>query len=428
MDIKYKFLSGIVGKNGASALKKAIQRDSRLDSIVLPRAIIGWLNFISRFEYEGCLPGIEDSYIQFSKNEDSTYTGSIAIGEEVFKFDKSDIHYLASAISVAIGEDTIKTDRIEDDLMLVKLGKSIDALAKAQEISRTLQNRLNEESLDDLTKAISMIPKGNEIDADTFDYSHVLKPEHKNAGYSLKVVNTGESADSKYDKLESQLHHGDKQVGVLEAYHDKKGGVLEPDVAMMEDAHKGKGLGQSMYEAMFAHGYHNKVHTIEGGVHSTDADRVHRKLAAKHGMEYYANPRQTQAKTGAFDRKFGPYKYTLKQELPMDKTDLPGKTHMPTKQQGPTPPSPPTKQQKLSRTPLKTFKAPTLKVNKSEASKQCKMCDGMQFANNKFVGCICLKDLSDLIKTTAYSDGFALDFKKNFDKEAFLVLSKYFKG
>lgn len=425
MDIKYKFLSGIVGKDGAQALKKAVQRDSRLDSVILPRAIIGWLNFISRYEYEGELPGVENSYIEFTKNEDGTFSGSIAIGEEVHEFNNTDVYHMASAISVSINADT---QDFEDDIktaVLERLGKSIDALAKAHEISRTLAKNLEEP--EDITKAISLIPKGAES-PEGHDYTHVLSPEHQKAGYSLKVVQTGHHTTGTPDpKLESQLFHGGKQIGVLEATHYPEKGVLEPDVADMEEAHRGKGLGQSMYEAMFAHGFHSGVRSIEGGAHSTMANRVHTKLSGKHGLEGY-NPklRFPQKAPGPYDAKFGAYKYTLKQEIPMDKgIDLPGKVHAPTKQQGPQAPTPPTKQPKL---PMRQFKAPSLKIDKTESLKVCGVCDGSQFSNNKFTGCICFRDLAKSIKTTVYSDGYALDFKTDFDKEAWMVLSKYFRS
>lgn len=423
MDIKQKFLSGILGKDGAQALKKAVQRDTRLDSIVLPRAIIGWLNFISKYEYEGELPGVENSYIEFTKNDDGTFTGSIAIGEDVHEFENRDVYHMASAISVSINDEVQEIDSKLRDQVLVHLGKSIDALAKAQEIGRTLSKRLEES--EDLTKAISMIPKGT-VGAEGHDYSHVLKPEHRAAGYSLRVTNEGEYNGA--NKLESQLHHHGKQVGVLEAYHDPHRQVMEPDVALMEDAHKGKGLGQSMYEAMFAHGYHSGVRNIEGSLHSTEANRVHAKLSAKHGFEgYNPKPRINDKPAGPFDAKLGAYKYTLKQEIPMDKgIDLPGKTAAPIAQQGPQAPQAPiAKQPKL---PRPSFKAPSLKIDKTESSKQCSVCEGSQFTNNKFTGCICFKDLAKNIKTTAYADGYALDFKSDFDKEAYLVLSRYFRG
>lgn len=434
MDIKQKFLQGILGSDGAGALRKAVQKDSRLGPIVLPRAIIGWLSFISRYDYEGALPNIENSYIQFTKNEDSSFSGSIAIDDIVHEFDNTDIYHVASAISVSLGEDEQNIDTDLRDLVLVRLGKSIDTLAKAQEVTRTLERRLHVPTVD-LTKAIAAIPKGTET-TDGHDYSHVLKPEHKQAGYSVKVQPTGTHNGKQH--LEANVYHGNHPdpIGTLEAYHSK--GVMEPSVSLIAPEHKGKGLGQAMYEAMFAHGYHNGVHTIQGDVHSTDAANVHSKLASKHGMAYepmpnygnytpYHNPDEWISKPNKqYDQKYQPYKYTLKQEIPMEKIDLPGRTHVPAKQQGPAGAIAPSKQTRLPRP--NNFKTPSLKIGKSEASRKCDVCDGTQFTNNKFTGCICFRAESPLIKTTVYGDGLVLDFKKEASVELYLVLSKYFRG
>ena len=271
MDIKSKFLIGVLGRDGHGALKKAIQRDGRLESIVLPRAIIGWLNFISRFEFEGPLPNVENSYVEFSKNEDGSFSGSIAVEDDlVHEFSNSDIYHVASAISLALGEEPSDIDSEIRDLVLVRLGKSIDALAKAQEIARTLHRR-------------------------------------------------------------------------LEAKEES-------------------------------------------------AEEIEKKKA-------------------------------------LSKVDLPGQTAKPIQQNAPLAPQPPTARQgKLPRPSLKTFKAPTLKIGKSEAERKCSMCGGHQFTNNKFTGCVCMAELSPLIKTTVYGDGIALDFKEDFNQEAWLLLSRYFRG
>ena len=265
MDVKQKFLAGVLGKDGASALRKAVQRDSRLDSIVLPRAVIGWLSFVSRYEFEGDIPGVDNSYIQFSKSEDGLFSGSVAIGEFVVPFSKTDIYHLSSAILLALGEDEVSIDEDLKDLVLAKLGKSIDALAKAQEVARNLDK-------------------------------------------TLKTKKT------KKEEEEEEL----------------------------------------------------------------------------------------------------------------DKTDLPGKAHQPTKQQGPQAPVPPVAVQ--PKIPKTIKKVPALKITKTESEKPCSVCDGIQFKDGKFKGCMCFMDLAKGIKTTEYSDGFALDFQPGFDKEAYIVLSQYFRN
>lgn len=431
MDIRAKFLQGVLGRDGASALRKAVQSEPRLEPIVLPRTIIGWLKFITQYEYEGELPGVENSYLTFKKSKDY-FTGSIAIQDKIYNFENIDLYHLAGAISVSLDEKPTEVDEHLKDLILTKLGKSIDTLAKAQEVARNLQNyNINE----DLMKTMAQIPPGKRITggnvSNSWDYSHLVPPQFQK-DLSIKLLHFPENPNKEFSgSMEVYLHHknlGD--IGQLRAYIGN--GRLEPDIALIENPQfKGKGLGTAMYEALLAHGFHNGYKTVVGGWHSTEASRVHTKISQKHGLDYKPRPNERRANTptGSFDGKFADYKYTLKQEEPMDKggVDLPGKTHAPTPADGPIQPTPPTKQKSIPRMKLKTFKAPSLKIGKSESEKVCGFCGGVQFNNNKFTGCTCFRDLAKAVKTTVYGDGYALDFKESFDKEAYLVLSKYFR-
>jgi hypothetical protein len=103
---------------------------------------MAWLGIIARNDYEGALPGIQDSYIDFAKNENGTYTGSIAIGEGIFPFHDATVFHLAASISLALGSEQLSDDSSFKDMDLVKLGKSIDLMAKAKYIT----------TLDDLMK------------------------------------------------------------------------------------------------------------------------------------------------------------------------------------------------------------------------------------------------------------------------------------
>jgi hypothetical protein len=101
------------------------------------------------------------------------------------------------------------------------------------------------------------------------------------------------------------------------------------------------------------------------------------------------------------------------------KTELPGRTHQPTKQQGPEEPEAPQKQPKMTQQTQqqslkpKLPKLSPLKIEKSEMEKECKSCGRKQFKNSKFVGCMCHRDLAKNIKTVIYSDGVVLEFGGN---------------
>lgn len=261
MNVKAKFLQGVLGVDGSRALRKATDRDSRLGAVVLPRTILGWLNFIGNYEYEGQLPNVDNSYIQLSKNEDSTFDGSIDIEGYVYDFVKSDIYHVASAIALALGETSVNTDSNVRDMVLVKLGQSIDILAKAQEIARTIDSKLK-------------------IDKD-------------------------------------------------------------------------------------------------------DIEKVELKAQPQQPIEP-----QSQLKPA------------INQESALK---LPGHK-------------------------LKSVKISSMKLSRSESEIKCSFCGGHQFEDYKFNGCLCFADLAKNVKTTAYSDGYVLDFKPGFDTEAYIVISKYFRG
>jgi len=173
-----------------------------------------------------------------------------------------------------------------------------------------------------LEKKLADVPVGKPIPTPTpvwdsnHDYSHVLSPEHRAAGYSLHVLGSG-------DQLAARIHHNGQPVGsVLATHHPEKG--LEVDVAEVEKGHAGKGLGAAAYESLMAHGKNALgISHVFGGLHSTSASATHAKVAAKHGMDYkpvaselHANP------SGPMDGRFGQYAYALKDEIPMEKEEM----------------------------------------------------------------------------------------------------------
>lgn len=103
--------------------------------------------------------------------------------------------------------------------------------------------------------------------------------------------------------------------------------ILEPWNVLVDDEHRGKGLGLAMYEAAYAHAHHTLgASRVQGGEHSTAADAVHQKLAKKHGLEYESQLKPDAAwasdqfgsngddKVGDYDGRFEPYEYMLKSD------------------------------------------------------------------------------------------------------------------
>jgi hypothetical protein len=129
---KYAFLKAVLGTDGASSLKKAADKYGDLEGAIVPRAIMAWLGVVSRGDYEGGLPGVDDSYLDFTKNQDSTYDGSIAIGEGVFPFQNASVFHLAASVALSLGASLEATNL--KDVDVVKLGKSIDILVRANDV------------------------------------------------------------------------------------------------------------------------------------------------------------------------------------------------------------------------------------------------------------------------------------------------------
>lgn len=105
------------------------------------------------------------------------------------------------------------------------------------------------------------------------------------------------------------------------------------------------------------------------------------------------------------------------------KTELPGQTHRPTQQQGPAMPTAPQKQPAMSAKP-KLPKLPAMKIEKSDAERPCQDCGGAIFRDHRFVGCICYRVLAKSIRTTAYGDGYVLEFGAGIDRATLLVLQR----
>lgn len=151
---------------------------------------------------------------------------------------------------------------------------------------------------------------------DVYDYSHVLSPEHKQLGYSIRVSH---KKDDTGQIFESGLWFKNKRVGHVRASNTftNSNSAIEPHSEITPE-HRGKGLGTALYEALFRHAQLNGVKEVHGGHHSVDAMRVHQRLASKHGLEY--KPIQHDPLDFEGTGSFKPYKYTIKNELEKSQT------------------------------------------------------------------------------------------------------------
>jgi ADP-ribose pyrophosphatase YjhB (NUDIX family)/GNAT superfamily N-acetyltransferase len=157
--------------------------------------------------------------------------------------------------------------------------------------------------------AIADIPAGKNLTGRQNDYNHVLTPEHRAAGYTMQVRDERDRGIHRDADLVAQLSHKGRPVGQVLA--EVSGDAVTPH-SDLEEEHRGKGLGQAMYEALFAHAYHSGLRHVSGGHHSLDAGKVHEKLAAKHGLTYAAH---TNPRSSWQSESRGSYDYALKSEL-----------------------------------------------------------------------------------------------------------------
>lgn len=128
---KLQFLKAVLGDDGASALSKAAERAPELGAALLPRTIMAWLGVAARDDFEGTIPGVENTYLQFQKSEDR-YSGSVSVGDDVYSFETATVLHLGACMAVALGFDHERTSPRLKDLDIQRLGKNIDTLVKAR--------------------------------------------------------------------------------------------------------------------------------------------------------------------------------------------------------------------------------------------------------------------------------------------------------
>lgn len=153
---------------------------------------------------------------------------------------------------------------------------------------------------------VSDLCTGKDLGRQTWDYSCVLPAELK--GYTIRV----EVGPSGNYVLASVWYPGHGRAG--QASGVRSGTDFIIGESFLSTKHRGRGLGVTLYEALFSHAFnHMGVRRIVGALHSTSAHRVHEKLAAKHGLKYSAAPNveKTAAASGEYDEKWGPYGYPL---------------------------------------------------------------------------------------------------------------------
>lgn len=134
----FTFLKAVLGNDGATAMRRAVAKDPRLEYYLVPRTLLGWV--LGKSEYEGQVPGT-DVYVEFRKSE-KTYSGNIGAGSAPVKQFDGDVFHTVAEIATKMGFETGTFEGT--DSMLAKLGKSVDALIEARGLTRELQKGATE--------------------------------------------------------------------------------------------------------------------------------------------------------------------------------------------------------------------------------------------------------------------------------------------
>lgn len=386
---KFQFLREVLGTDGAAALKKASERSPALGGVLIPRAIMAWLGIAARDDFEGSIPGVDNSYLQFAKNEDK-YSGSISIGESVYSFDEASMMHVGAYMAVALGADADAVEELRD-LDLQRIGRNIDTLVKA----RVAVNELRKKILD---PASGITIKHRTYVTDSGQTLTDVDAIHPKWGY------VGQAS----------FHHTDD-------------GKLKPIVAYVHPESRRQGVASAMYA-------HAEKHTGRTVIPSSLQSGAAEALWAGNAKspQFGKAMKSPQGNAEAPGPAHAPAAPQGPQApLPPDPTQ---NSKGPTVGLRPKPPKLPTPKastdvvQTGTQTKQPKSKSPTLKVTKSlAAERKCEVCEGHHFKEDSFVGCVCLRDLSKSVKTHVTDEGYLLELDSDLDEDSILTLIEAFE-
>lgn len=144
------FLQEILGKDGAGALNRAVERIPELKSVLLPRVIVSWLSIMGKVGYDGEIPG-SNSYVSLIKSEDNEFTGALTIDNQLYSFENQDMLHVAASLGVALGLDFEPVNENIKIKELNNLGKSIDLLVKTQVVKKIKELSYDASKVGDFT-------------------------------------------------------------------------------------------------------------------------------------------------------------------------------------------------------------------------------------------------------------------------------------
>jgi hypothetical protein len=162
-----------------------------------------------------------------------------------------------------------------------------------------------------------------------YHYTHLLPESLRNEGYEIKGMEGINEVGVPQLHITVMSPHpsgnGSRLVGFLNTVYHSKDKYMVVTSSRVNEQHRSKGLGICMYEAALSRAKQLELKTLHGGVHSTMAHNLHKRLAEKHGLNYEAKPSiggpyndfsaWANAPSGSHDEKYGSYEVDLQPEV-----------------------------------------------------------------------------------------------------------------
>lgn len=381
------FLQEVLGADGAAALLRAVQKSEALAHVLVPRTLLSWSALAGSYGYTGPVPGIPESFLEFSKSE-AGYSGALTVGTDTIPFSSASIYRMVSHVAVALGLDDVAPAAELRGLDLQKLGKSIDLLVRSRVVTDALRKaRYEGPSQADQAHRMSII---------------AAIPGRKPG------TAPGQSLVQQPNPV------APRPAGAKPAFAAKP--AVDPALAPTAISKR------------------PPLATIHQGMSS--ADTAHRMsiINAIPGRKPGMAPGQSLTQPAAAkppppiasDITKPPSAPSVPPQAAtkVDKAELPGHQAMPIAQGAPQGPQAPTKQPKQ-----KAPKAlPALKISKAEMKTRCTICGRSQFLNSELVGCLCFQALAKNTTVVNTPTGVQVSFGSSWDFSAIEVFAEALHG
>lgn len=395
------FLIAVAGPSGAQALLKATERIPGLESVIVPRALVAWLNLVARTGFEGPIPGSPNSYCRLQKGEHG-YTGAVTVGDFVHSFEDNTVLHTAASLAVSMGINSIPSDVGAEQLQ--RLGKSLDLLIKAKAISESME----------LRKARLIPANDSQALGSNYRMGHmkavapVISHQLPNGMYHhvLQSSSPG-NQDIVYHSLspdKNPMTPGVAQIhGIQEAGYPYQVGMSQ-----VHPEHKGHGYGRQLYAAALQH--HGTMMS-DSGV-SGQADKAWQHLASQPGVNV----------------KFGAPGTGEAHVATMTKVELPGQPGQPGEPRAPTGPDPQKKAPSLGSKKFQPQIKREFRLKDQDLLSKCEVCGHHLFNGNRFTSCFCLKALAKSACLSQTPGGKYLEFGAGVDDDSVKTILDIMRG